>query len=191
MVRPKRLIVVLLAAILLIAGGVAGRAEDDPTLAALRAAFRRPAAVPFPADNAFSEDKRALGEVLFRDRRLSGRGDFSCADCHDPARNFTDGKPRAVGVSKRPLGRHTPALWNLAFSGTLFWDGRARTLEEQVAGPLTSPDEMGGTIDRAVAAMAADLAMVAGFVRAFPERPVVSRRTGAGWVRPEGAVRDA
>src|SRR4051812_44413282 len=55
-------------------------------LARLKASFRRPATVPFPADNPFSEKKRALGEALFNDKRLSIDNSFACASCHDRAK---------------------------------------------------------------------------------------------------------
>src|SRR5262249_29752991 len=58
----------------------AARSTDE--LAALKASFRRPPSVPFPADNPFSEQKRALGETLFHDKRLSIDGSLACASCH-------------------------------------------------------------------------------------------------------------
>ena len=145
----------------------------DVDLAALRASFRRPAVVPFPVDNPFSPQKSALGAALFHDRRLSVDGSLSCADCHDRGKGFADGKAHGRGVSGRPLKRHTPTLWNLAWSSPVFWDGRARSLEEQVAGPIESPDEMALALEEAVARLAADPAMVQAFAQAFPERPQV------------------
>ena len=49
----------------------AATARVDSDLNRLKAAYRRPATVPFPADNPYSEKKRALGEALFYDNRLS------------------------------------------------------------------------------------------------------------------------
>ena len=144
---------------------------DD--LAALKAAFRRPGTVPFPPDNAFSEPKRALGETLFHDTRLSVDGSFACVTCHERGKGFADGKIQGRGVPGRALKRHTPTLWNLAWSAPVFWDGRARSLEEQVAGPIESPDEMALPIDTAVARLAADPAMVRAFAAAFPDAPRV------------------
>jgi cytochrome c peroxidase len=144
-------------------------AADD--LAALKAAFRRPALVPFPDDNPFSEKKRALGEALFHDRRLSVDGSLACASCHERAKGFADGKVQGRGVPGRPLKRHTPTLWNLAWSSPVFWDGRARSLEEQIAGPIESPDEMAQPLAAVVARLAADPATVRAFADAFPEAP--------------------
>ena len=149
------------------------QAAPDDDLAALKASFRRPAGVPFPADNPFSEAKRSLGEALFHDQRLSVDGSLACASCHVRGKGFADGKTQGRGVPGRPLKRHTPSLWNLAWSSPVFWDGRARSLEEQVAGPIESPDEMALPLAAAVARLAGDPAMVHAFAQAFPEAPRV------------------
>jgi cytochrome c peroxidase len=142
-------------------------------LARLKQGFRRPAAVPFPADNPFSEKKRALGEALFHDVRLSIDNSRSCQSCHERGKGFADGRAQGQGVPGRPLKRHTPTLWNLAWSGPVFWDGRARSLEEQVAGPIESPDEMAQPMASVVARLSADEAMRKSFAEAFPQAPRV------------------
>jgi cytochrome c peroxidase len=160
------------AALLLQGAGLqAAPARPADDLAALKASFRRPPAVPFPADNPFSEKKRALGEALFHDARLSIDGSLSCASCHQRGKGFADGKVATRGVPGRPLKRHTPTLWNLAWSSPVFWDGRARSLEEQVAGPVESPDEMAQPMAAVVARLSTDPAMVRAFAHAFPEAP--------------------
>src|SRR5262249_16842286 len=144
-----------LAATAFLAGGVIGAAaaalvpsailQAAPTprstdeLAALRASFRRPPTVPFPADNPFSEPKRALGEALFHEKRLSIDGSLACASCHERGKGFADGKAQGRGVPGRALKRHTPTLWNLAGSPPVFWEGGRRSLEGQVGGPIESP----------------------------------------------------
>src|SRR5215470_1917610 len=159
------------AALLIQSAPRAAPAQAD--LAALKAAFRRPATVPFPADNPFSEPKRALGEALFHDKRLSIDGSLACASCHERDKGFADARAQGRGVPGRPLKRHTPTLWNLAWSSPVFWDGRARSLEVQVAGPIESPDEMAQPIAAVVARLATDPAMVRAFTQAFPEAPRV------------------
>ncbi len=149
----------------------AARQADE--LAALKASFRRPSTVPFPADNPFSEKKRELGAALFHDKRLSIDGSVACASCHERGKGFADGKVAGRGVPGRPLKRHTPTLWNLAWSSPVFWDGRARSLEEQVAGPIELPDEMAQPLAAVLARLAADPAMVRAFAEAFPEAPHV------------------
>lgn len=156
-----------------LAGGVAVFAQSDD-LAGLKEKFRRPVAIPFPSSNPYSEAKRALGGALFHDKRLSADGSYACATCHDRAKGFSDGRVTAIGVPGRALARHTPTLWNLAWAGPVFWDGRARSLEEQVAGPIAAPDEMAQPMDRLIARLAADREYVRAFAGAFPHDPRVS-----------------
>src|SRR6516225_2018072 len=143
-------------------------------IGALKATFRRPAGVPFPADNPYSERKRALGKALFHDKRLSIDGSLACASCHLREKGFADGKVQGSGVPGRLLKRHTPTLWNLAWASPVFWDGRARSLEEQVAGPIESPDEMALPMAGLIARLAADPTTVKAFAQAFPKDPQVS-----------------
>ncbi|HWL04778.1 MAG TPA: cytochrome c peroxidase [Xanthobacteraceae bacterium] len=149
-------------------------AEAAASLAQVQARYRRPETIPFPADNAFSEEKRALGEALFHDSRLSVDGNLSCASCHERSLGFADGVALTKGVPGRQLKRHTPTLWNLAYGADTFWDGRARTLEEQATGPITNPDEMAMPMERLVALLAADPAMTQAFAKAFPADPQVT-----------------
>jgi cytochrome c peroxidase len=159
------------------AGGLAALAaqsEAEPDLAALKAAFRRPPAVPFPGDNGFSEAKRSLGEKLFHDPKLSVDGSTACATCHIRDKGFADGRERGTGVSGQRLGRHTPTLWNLAWAHPVFWDGRARNLEQQVFGPIESPDEMAQPKAPLIARLAADPEYRSAFAKAFPQDAKVS-----------------
>jgi cytochrome c peroxidase len=155
-------------------GTVAALAQGGDDLATLKEKFRRPAAIPFPSSNPYSEAKRALGETLFHDKRLSADGTHACATCHDRKKGFSDGRVTAVGVPGRALARHTPTLWNLAWAGPVFWDGRARSLEEQVAGPIAAPDEMAQPIAPLIARLAADKAYARAFAKAFPNDRQVS-----------------
>ena len=98
--------------------------------------------VPVPEDNPLTAGKVELGRRLFTDRRLSRNRTISCASCHHPARAFTDGRVVPVGVFGRRGRRNAPALVNRAWGRSFFWDGRARTLEEQVLRPIEDPNEM-------------------------------------------------
>lgn len=101
---------------------------------------------PVPADNPMSDAKVELGRRLFSDSRLSFNGTTSCASCHDPARAFTDGRPRAIGASGVAHARNTPTLWNAAYNVSFTWlDQGLTSLESQLRIPLTGRDpvEMG------------------------------------------------
>ena len=54
----------------------------------------------------------ALGQRLFFDARLSVNGAVACATCHVPARGWTDGRPRAVGLAA--VDRNTPTVLDVA-----------------------------------------------------------------------------
>jgi cytochrome c peroxidase len=144
---------------------------------ALRDAFLRPAAIPFPAGNPFSEEKRALGERLFFDPILSGGDTMSCAGCHAPGTQFTDARPLAVGEAGRSVGMRSMTLWNSAWSERLFWDGRVASLEEQAPRPITAPDEMRQDLAGLMAELDAAPGYRDAFARAFPEEPRPTPRT--------------
>src|SRR5712671_3838257 len=109
-----------------------------------------------PPDNPQTPEKIALGQKLFFEGRLSADGTVACATCHDPARAFTDGRPGSVGIHGRTGQRNAPTVLNALYNKTQFWDGRAKTLEEQAALPLVNPVEMRQpSLDAAVAKIAA------------------------------------
>ncbi|MFQ5655118.1 MAG: cytochrome-c peroxidase [Planctomycetota bacterium] len=110
----------------------------------LRRISRHSPLPPPPADptNRVADDPRAvhLGRFLFFDPRLSGKGDVSCASCHEPARGFAD------GLARRWVDmRHTPSLWNVAHNRWFFWDGRADSLWAQALHSIEAPLEFGGS----------------------------------------------
>ena len=117
---------------------------NDKTLAAI------------PPDNPQTAEKIALGQKLFFDGRLSVDGTVACATCHDPQRAFTDGRPTSIGVLGRRGQRNSPTVLNALYNQTQFWDGRAKTLEDQAGLPITNPVEMGQPdLEAAVASLAA------------------------------------
>src|SRR6478609_7188697 len=91
----------------------------------------------------FTPQQIDLGRFLFFDPVLSKDGTVSCATCHNPDKGFSDGLKTSVGINHTSLKRAAPSLWNVAFYKKLFWDARSTSLEDQITGPLYSPDEMG------------------------------------------------
>jgi cytochrome c peroxidase len=147
---------------LLIAGTAAG------CLAASSLAFSLADTNPFPTPE-------RLGEALFHDANLSFNRKQACATCHMPARAFSDrndahtGNAVSLGDDGRSFGdRNAPSATYAALSppfhkdadgayvGGQFWDGRAKTLEEQAGGPPLNPIEMGMADAKAVAARIAE-----------------------------------
>lgn len=88
-----------------------------------------------------------LGKMLFFDPKLSKSNQISCSTCHDPEIGWVDKRSVALGHDHLQGNRNTPTLYNVANRKTLFWDGRAATLEEQVKGPLSAHNEMAMDVD--------------------------------------------
>ena len=84
-----------------------------------------------------------LGKQLFNDKRLSGNGQKSCASCHDPKKGFTDQLPVSIGFDgHQRLDRNAPTLLYSAYQFNLFWDGRVKSLEQQIRTVLHDVREM-------------------------------------------------
>lgn len=99
--------------------------------------------LPVPEDNSLTPEKVALGRELFLDTRFSADGTISCASCHVPTQLFTDGRVVGVGIDGKEGTRNAPTIINAAYYDSLFWDGRAASLEAQAKGPLINPIEHG------------------------------------------------
>jgi cytochrome c peroxidase len=137
-----------------------------------------PEVAPAPADNPTTPAKVALGRRLFLETRLSGDGTLSCASCHDIERKAGgDGRATAVGIAGQVGPRNVPTVWNAAFQSVLFWDGRARSLEEQATGPILNPIEMGlPSAAEAERRIGADGTYRAAFAAAFGDGAVTFER---------------
>ena len=99
--------------------------------------------VPVPKDNPVTVEKVALGRKMFFDRRLSVNNTISCAICHIPEQGFTNNEiGTAVGVEGRSSKRNAPTIYNTAYLGKIFLDGRESTLEQQVWSPFLARNEM-------------------------------------------------
>jgi len=117
----------------------------------------------------FTPKQIDLGRYLFFDPVLSGDGTISCASCHQPEKGFTDGLPRSRGIKGQTVSRNAPSLWNVGFQNRFFWDGRARSLEEQMLGPLYDSHEMGNSRENLLATMNALPAYRRLFASAYPD----------------------
>lgn len=136
-------------------------------VAGLTAASTTLDVVPHPGGRRPSSAEIALGKTLFFETRLSSTNTVSCATCHQPDKGFSDGQRFSVGVAGTPLKRHTPHLYNLAWSRTLFWDGRASSLEEQALAPIRNAEEMGLAGDAAAVKLRAIPSYAATFGEVF------------------------
>ena len=176
--RPRQaLSFALFATLAAVCGPLFGR--DSNGSEALRRVLGVPRGFPLPvvpADNVPTREKVELGRFLFYDRRLSGNGTQSCADCHQQARAFTDGRARAVGSTGEEHFRSSMALANSAYAVALTWSNPSVvTLEQQALVPLmnVAPVEMGvkGREPVVLARIASAREYERLFAAAFPNEP--------------------
>ncbi|CAH0529289.1 cytochrome-c peroxidase [Vibrio hippocampi] len=97
-----------------------------------------------------NEVQAELGKMLFFDPRLSSSNYISCNSCHNLATGGVDNLKSSVG-HKWVLGPiNSPTVLNSELNFVQFWDGRAKDLQEQAAGPIENPKEMAFTHNLAV-----------------------------------------
>jgi cytochrome c peroxidase/cytochrome c553 len=129
-----------------------------------------------PRNNQYSIAKEKLGQTLFFDPRLSGSGQIACASCHDPDLGWADGRTTSFGHSRKMLSRNAPSIRNSGHFKTLFWDGRAVSLEDQAEKVLTNPDEMRSSEDHLVTVLQQIPGYKLLFRNAFGEESVSMQR---------------
>ena len=98
--------------------------------------------MPQAASNPLTVEGVDLGRYLFYDSILSSDYSVSCASCHLQARAFSDNKRFSIGVNGVATSRNSMPLFNLAWNDAFFWDGKAKTIEEQVLFPVRDHNEM-------------------------------------------------
>ena len=99
--------------------------------------------VNIPAANPLTKGKYELGRQLYFDPRVSLDSTVSCATCHNPDKGWTDQMPVSAGIGGQTGGRSAPTVINTVYGKSMFWDGRAPSLEGQAQGPIQNPIEMG------------------------------------------------
>lgn len=129
-------------------------------------------AVKFPEDNSYSAEKALLGKTLFYDPRLSGSNQIACASCHDPELGWSDNRTFSFGHDRQLGSRNAMSILNVAYAKTLFWDGRAGSLEEQSHMPIQDKKEMHEHIDLATEKIANIKGYASLFEKAFGDKTV-------------------
>lgn len=95
-----------------------------------------------PSDNALTEEGVMLGRMLFYDPIVSGDSSISCATCHRQSKGFSDQRRVSEGITGQLGNRQAMPLHNLMWNHLFFWDGRAKSIREQVLMPIQAHDEM-------------------------------------------------
>lgn len=95
-------------------------------------------------------EKVELGKMLFFEPRLSKSGAISCNSCHNLATGGVDNQVSSLGHKWKVGPINSPTVLNSSLNFVQFWDGRAKDLKEQAAGPIANPLEMAFTHNLAV-----------------------------------------
>jgi cytochrome c peroxidase len=140
--------------------------EPARTISELKELYRRPEAIPFPADNPYTEAKVQLGRMLFFDPIMSGPRTVSCSSCHNPNLSWADGIRLANGSGRMQL--HTPTIIDVAWVPVLGWDGKFPSLEGVAFGPLLNPENMNNTEAEILSRLTRIPGYVEAFAHAFP-----------------------
>lgn len=107
--------------------------------------------MPVPASNPTTVKGVALGRRLFYDPILSATNTISCASCHHQNKAFADSALFSKGVNGAVGTINALSLVNIGWYQHFFWNGRAKSLEEQALEPIQNPIEMHETLPNVVA----------------------------------------
>lgn len=95
-----------------------------------------------PDNNPLTVESVELGRYLFWEKNLSANGEMSCGTCHIPENSFAETTAFSTGIFGDVGDRNAMVIANLGWATSLFWDGRAHTLEDQAGDPIVNPIEM-------------------------------------------------
>jgi len=122
------------------------------------------------AENTLTDEKVALGKMLYFDKRLSKDNTQSCNTCHNVATYGVDNNAFSAGNDGGLGGRNSPTTFNAALHMSQFWDGREPTVEAQAGGPILNPIEMAMPSEKAVVEKLSKIEdYVTLFAQAFPD----------------------
>lgn len=143
--------------------------------------FNKPAHFPEPTypfeSNHVTENGFILGRKLFYDGRLSRDGSISCGSCHIQYSAFSHhGHDVSHGIDDLLGKRNSPALQNLAWGMSFFWDGGVHNLDMVPFNPITSPVEMDETVPNILVKLKNDDEYPKLFKKAFGTEEITSIR---------------
>jgi len=125
-----------------------------------------------PIDNPLSNEGVLLGRMLFYDPIVSLDSSISCVSCHRQDKAFTDGLKVSKGIRGQILGRNSMPLYNLMWQKKFFWDGRSKSLREQVLIPIQAHNEMDMNLYDLALKLNNNKRYSAAFQKAFPGQSI-------------------
>jgi cytochrome c peroxidase len=126
---------------------------------------------PIPAPPDLDPLKVKLGERLFNDARLSHDNSQSCSSCHDLRANGASAVRFDFGVDGREQRFNTLTVFNSTLNFRFGWEGKVRTIEDDIKALLESPRIMGSSLAEVTTKLDSDSEMRASFGAAYGHRP--------------------
>ena len=144
--------------------------------------FSKPANFPAPtydfSNNEITTAGFELGRRLFYDPILSRDGSIACADCHISYSAFSHPDHGVShGIDGLLGNRNAPAIQNMAWRTSFFWDGGVPNLDLVSLNPIQNPVEMDESPANVVRKLNLHAEYPALFKSAFPGQDTVSGAT--------------
>jgi len=135
--------------------------------------FFSPLPLSMPNSKQDTQAQIILGKKLYFDRKMSVNNTQSCNSCHNLSTNHSgvDHLKVSIGATGKVGIRNAPTTWNAGLQIAQFWDGRAKTLEEQAKLPLFNPVEMAMPSEGALIDKLSSSEYLLFFQQAFPNEP--------------------
>jgi cytochrome c peroxidase len=134
---------------------------------------------PLPNSVDVNMDKVLLGRNLYHDTALSGDGTVSCATCHMLDHGGAEPRKTSTGIRGQVGPINSPTVLNSGYNFVQFWDGRAKDLQEQAAGPVENPIEMGAKWDNVVERLKKNEEYAAAFAKLYEDGVTKDNATDA------------
>ncbi len=129
------------------------------------------------ANNTLSNNKFVLGRALFYEPMFSRDNSISCGSCHQQFAAFSQGGHSVSHGINGLLGtRNSPALQNLLWNPTFFYDGGVTNLELFPPAPITNVVEMGETLQNVVSKIGSSQKYKKLFLDAYGSDTVTTQR---------------
>ena len=123
---------------------------------------------PLPENAIYSVAKAELGKRLFFDPILSKDETISCSSCHNLPGNGANSTSFSIGVEGKEGVVNTPTVLNASLNFVQHYDGRAKTLKEQIVFPITDPLMLNTTVSEIVSKLS-DTVYRTDFATVYPD----------------------
>jgi len=124
---------------------------------------------PIPQQIDVNYNKVELGRKLFFDKRLSRKDTISCYSCHDLSHGGTNTIKPSIGANTKTVNTNIPTVFNSVYNTAQFWDGRAKTLKEQVRVSLLVHEKIAGDENAIIMKLSEDSYYETKFEGLYPE----------------------